>query len=165
VAPFDMPTTTIVSSDGYIQSIAAADANDVLISSRLHYSKLYNQSWGLDYHPANRRFVKTVLGYRDWWMSYRGLDVGFQKRFMVFVLHETLRQEPNRIHRILRQNDFGDWIALSRDETIAFARNFFDRLWSFLYTPVRHGGAFWKGSCASRDSQAMCRCLATSNYS
>ena len=150
--PWKMPDEAIVTDKKYVDTITAAQFEDVLISDRLHHPTLYNQSRWIDYHPANRKFVKKIYEYKNMWMSYRGLSYGFMNEFLGIVIENSLCTTS----RILKHNPYGDWTVLDMDEKKNFLSSFFIRLWTQPYTLVPHGGIFWEGLCAYRTDYILC---------
>jgi hypothetical protein len=165
--PFQIQEVTEpVERQEYFNTIVAPCSYDVFVSNRLHHDKLYNQCRWLDFHGANRKFLLRILMYKDAWMSYRGTGDGFRRDFLFHVTREGLRDDDSggKIHRILKQNQFGDWIQARAEESIQYTQDLLVRLWSTQYDLVKFGGAFWTGPCACRYTQTLCSGLLGSRF-
>jgi len=156
----------------YINSLAAPGLEDVLVSDRLHAPHLYEQSRWLDYHRGNKRLSKAALRHHRLWLRYLGLPKDFQTAVCWSVLEKALSASDQatgdagfqRRHQILRQNKFGNWVALSDEDSLRWTQEYIVKLLSRPYTVVPNGGAFWKGPCANRDGMSICRVLVSKPF-
>ena len=136
-------------SEDYVELLAAPTHDTVLVGSRLDGLATEHRR-SLSYHPANRGLGRALEAGAWWYFRYcaSGLPLAFRQAVLDTALISA------KVHKVLEENDYGDWIDMPPGEANNYIRGMMESLWLQPCEKLRYAGLSPVGVCAPSSNMA-----------